>query len=156
MPVEQYSKNSLSTASHAHLMNLSSDFHDSKSSSDLSQAMHGGSSVLSLVETVCFELVPMFNDLGFAFIIFWTLYGPYMGLLITTVSATYLYATTKMIARRQEMRRQYITNYRREWTVGQESLDGWITASVWKSCILSVFSFANNYAVVQHDSVRKD
>ncbi|RKF56427.1 Heavy metal tolerance protein [Erysiphe neolycopersici] len=44
-PIEQYSYGALTTASHSHMMNLSSDFHDSKITSDLIQAIFGGRSI---------------------------------------------------------------------------------------------------------------
>jgi ABC-type bacteriocin/lantibiotic exporter with double-glycine peptidase domain len=130
IPLEQYSYDALSTASHAHLMSLSSDFHDNKTSSDLSQAVHGGRSVADLLETVCFQVIPMFIDLAIAFAYLWTLFGAYMGLMMAATVISYLYITTKLYARRASKRRDYITIYRKEWTIGQQSLDGWSTASV--------------------------
>ncbi|KAI9050802.1 hypothetical protein LZ554_004921 [Drepanopeziza brunnea f. sp. 'monogermtubi'] len=130
LPLEQYSYDALSTASHAHLMSLSSDFHDSKSSSDLTQAIHGGRSVTELLEIVCFKVVPMFIDLAVAFAYLWALFGPYMGLIMVSTVISYLYVTTKMYSRKAECRRDYITIVRKEWSVGQQSLDGWNTASL--------------------------
>ena len=130
LPLEQYAYDALSTASHAHLMSLSSDFHDGKTSSDLTQAVQGGRSVSQLLETVCFQVIPMFIDLAVAFTYLWSLYGPYMGLLMASTVTSYLYLTTKLIASRSERRRKYVTVYRKEWTIGQQSLDGWNTASV--------------------------
>lgn len=130
MPLEQYSYDALSTASHAHLMSLSSDFHDSKSSSELTQAVHGGRSVTELLDIVCFQVVPMFIDLAVAFAYLWVLFGPYMGLIMVSTVASYLYITTKLYSRRADIRRDYITIYRKEYSVGQQSLDGWNTASV--------------------------
>lgn len=140
LPLEQYAYDSLSTASHAHIMSLSSDFHDSKTSSDLTQAVNGGRSVSSLLETVCFQVIPMFIDLALAFTYLWYFYGPYMGLLMGTTVISYLYLSTKLIASRAERRRKYVTVYRKEWTVGQQSLDGWNTASV----SLSVVDYAHS------------
>lgn len=111
-------------------MSLSSDFHDSKTSSDLSQAVQGGRSVSDLLETVCFQVLPMFIDLAVAFAFLWALYGPYMGLLMAATAVTYLYVTTKLYSRRAAKRREYITVSRKEWTIGQQSLDGWSTASL--------------------------
>lgn len=111
-------------------MSLSSDFHDSKTSSELSQAVSGGRSVSDLLETVCFQLIPMFIDLGVAFTYLWVHYGPYMGLLMAATVSTYLYITTKLVALRADMRRDYIALYRKEITISQQSLDGWNTASV--------------------------
>jgi ABC-type transport system involved in Fe-S cluster assembly fused permease/ATPase subunit len=130
MPIEQYSYDALSTASHAHIMSLSSDFHDSKTSSDLTQAISGGQSVFNLIETVLFQVIPMFIDLAVAFCYLWKIFGPYMGLVMASFAITYLYVTTKLYALRAEKRRDYIKIFRKEWTVGQQSLDGWNTASL--------------------------
>lgn len=111
-------------------MSLSSDFHDSKSSSDLAQAISGGRSVAELLETVCFQVIPMFIDLIIAFGYLSALFGTYMGLILIAEAAAYLYTTAKLVALRAEKRRQYVSIFRKEWTVAQQSLDGWNTASV--------------------------
>jgi ABC-type bacteriocin/lantibiotic exporter with double-glycine peptidase domain len=130
LPLEQYSYAAFSTASQSHIMSLSSDFHDSKVSSDLMQVVVGGRSVTDLLETVCFQVVPMFIDLAIAFAYLWSIFGPFMGLIMATTFFSYLYITTKLVAMRAEKRRGFITNFRKEWTTGYQSLDGWNTASV--------------------------
>ena len=152
IPLEQYSYDALSTASHSHLMSLSSDFHDNKTSSDLTQAVHGGRSVADLLETVCFQVVPMFIDLTVAFAYLWSLFGPYMGLLMVATVVSYLYITTKLYSLRASKRRDYITIYRKEWTIGQQSLDGWGTASVCCFCPVPDAS-SDPVLAVQHDSL---
>jgi ABC-type transport system involved in Fe-S cluster assembly fused permease/ATPase subunit len=134
-------------------MSLSSDFHDNKTSSDLTQAVHGGRSVADLLETVCFQVVPMFIDLTVAFAYLWSLFGPYMGLLMVATVVSYLYITTKLYSLRASKRRDYITIYRKEWTIGQQSLDGWGTASVCNSCPLPD-AFSDSVLAVQHDPLR--
>jgi ABC-type transport system involved in Fe-S cluster assembly fused permease/ATPase subunit len=148
MPLEQYSYDALSTASHAHIMSLSSDFHDSKTSSDLTQAISGGQSVFHLVETVLFQIIPMFIDLAVAFGYLWSIFGPYMGLVMASFVVAYLYITTKLYAVRAEKRRDYITIYRKEWTIGQQSLDGWNTASLFNMIPYERQRYAN--AVSDH------
>jgi len=111
-------------------MSLSSDFHDNKTSSELAQSVSGGRSVSDLLETVCFQVIPMFIDLSIAFGYLSGLFGPLMGLILVAEATIYLYVTTKLVAQRAEKRRDYVTIYRKEWTVGQQSLDGWNTASV--------------------------
>lgn len=153
LPLEQYSYDALSTASHAHIMSLSSDFHDSKTSSDLSQAIAGGRSVSDLLDTVCFQVLPMFIDLSVAFAYLWSLFGPYMGFIMAATTIAYLYVTTKLVAKRAEMRREFITVYRKEWTIGQQSLDGWTTASVQSYRESSSPVVADTEIVVQYDSL---
>jgi ABC-type transport system involved in Fe-S cluster assembly fused permease/ATPase subunit len=72
----------------------------------------------------------MFIDLAVAFAYLWSLFGPYMGFIMAVTVILYLYITTKLVSVRAGKRRDYITLYRKEWTVGQQSLDGWSTASV--------------------------
>jgi len=155
MPVEQYSYDALSTASHAHIMTLSSDFHDSKTSSDLIQAVQGGRSVADLLETVCFQVVPMFVDLAIAFGYLWSIFGPYMGLMMAATASTYLYVTTKLISMRAEKRRNFIAMMRKEWSVGYASLDGWTTASVSLQSTMRInTSLLTLSTDVQHDTLR--
>ncbi|CAD6446777.1 667ed1b0-020b-4902-9903-7959be693581 [Sclerotinia trifoliorum] len=128
-PLEQYAYKTLSSAAHSHIMSLSSDFHDNKSSSNLFQVVHGGRSVADLMEMLCFQVIPMLIDLVIAFIYFGA-FGPYMFLVLVVTFVSYMYATVKLISMRANQRRDYITFYRKEWTVGQESLDGWTTANL--------------------------
>jgi ABC-type transport system involved in Fe-S cluster assembly fused permease/ATPase subunit len=95
----------------------------------------------------------MFIDLTVAFAYLWSLFGPYMGLLMVATVISYLYITTKLYSLRASKRRDYITIYRKEWTIGQQSLDGWGTASV---CNLYPIPDAssNLTLVVQHDPLR--
>lgn len=72
----------------------------------------------------------MFIDLAIAAGYLSYVFGPYMGLLLSIEAIVYLYTTTKLIASRAEARRLYVTLFRKEWTVGQQSLDGWNTASL--------------------------
>jgi ABC-type transport system involved in Fe-S cluster assembly fused permease/ATPase subunit len=130
LPLEQYSYRAFSTASQAHVMSLSSDFHDNKTTSDVMQATSGGRCVTYLLDTICFQIVPMFIDVTIAFAYLWSLFGPFMGLVFATTFFSYLYITIKLVAMMAEKRRQFISVSRKEWTVGHQSLEGWITASV--------------------------
>lgn len=131
MPIEQYSHDAMSRASMAHIMSLSSDFHEGKSTSDCMQAFHGGRSIFSLVEQVLFKVIPMFIDLTVAFWYLSLVFGPFMGLVMITFVATYLYVTTKMYnLKAAEKRREYIAHWRKEWEVGHASISGWNTASL--------------------------
>lgn len=111
-------------------MSLSSEFHDSKTSAEVSGALNQGRSVSDIVETVVLEVIPMLIDLTFAFAYLYWAFGPYMALITAFTAVTYLYTTTKLVAMRTPIRREHITKMRKEWTVGQQSLDGWRTASV--------------------------
>lgn len=111
-------------------MELSSDFHDSKESSDIHQAVFQGRSVTSLVDLFCFQILPMFIDLAAAIAYLYFLFGPYMGLLIATIVVSYLYVTTRMVSMVSMIRRRCIKHYRHEWLTGYSSLNNWQIASV--------------------------
>lgn len=132
LPLEQRSYVALSTASQAHIMSLSSDFHesDNKNTSDLMQAATTGRSVIDLLETICFQVVPMLVDSVIAFGYLWFLFGPFMGLIVATTFFSYLYITAKLIAATAEQRRQYTAVHRKEYIVGHQSLESWNIASV--------------------------
>ncbi|KIN01787.1 hypothetical protein OIDMADRAFT_196334 [Oidiodendron maius Zn] len=132
LPLEQRSYVALSTASQAHIMSLSSDFHesDNKNTSDLMQAATTGRSVIDLLETICFQVVPMFVDSVIAFGYLWFLFGPFMGLIVATTFFSYLYITAKFIAATAEQRRQYTAVHRKEYIVGHQSLESWNIASL--------------------------
>lgn len=118
------------TAAHAHMMSLSSDFHDSKTSMDLLNAVTGSNAVTELLELVCFQVLPMFIDLAVAVAYLGSLFGPYMGLMIAATGISYFYVTTKLVSIRAPKRRDYMDIRRKEVNVGYSSLDSWTTASV--------------------------
>jgi len=130
MPLEQYSYSSLDVASQAHVLSLDTKFHDNKGVSDLTQAVHSGHSITSILEIICFQVVPNLIDLALALGYLWSHFGPYMGLLMLSTVASYLYITTKLVSLRAEKRRDYINGQRKQWNVGYASLENWYTASV--------------------------
>jgi ABC-type transport system involved in Fe-S cluster assembly fused permease/ATPase subunit len=129
-PLEQYATQALNTAAHAHVMGLSSDFHDSKESADINQAVHQGHSVTELVELICFEILPILIDLVAVCFYLNFLFGPYMGLILAFTSTTFLYTTTKLVVLTRVRRRKFIKNYRKEWISAYTTLNNWRTATV--------------------------
>jgi hypothetical protein len=129
LPLSQYAYDALSCASHAHMMNLSADFHDSKTSSELSQAISQGRSVSNLVDSVCFSIIPMLIDLGVAFTYLYWVFGPYMALLTASASIAYIYVTGKMITAIVQPRRDYVTTKRKEAVIVVQGFEGWQNAS---------------------------
>ncbi|TVY92310.1 Heavy metal tolerance protein [Lachnellula willkommii] len=56
------------------------------------------------------------GDLAIAVAYLWSIFGPYMGLMIAATATSYLYVTTKLVSLRAPKRRDYITVSRKEWT----------------------------------------
>ncbi|KFY12165.1 hypothetical protein V492_04048 [Pseudogymnoascus sp. VKM F-4246] len=128
-PLEQYAEQSLSTASHQHVMSLSSDFHESKDSADIHRAVNQGQSVTKLVEMMIFEVMPMMIDLAAVCIYLNYLFGPYMGLILAVTSLVFIYCTAKLVSLATNKRRQYMKAFRKEWLSVYTSIDNWRTAS---------------------------
>ncbi|OBT67108.1 hypothetical protein VE03_04531 [Pseudogymnoascus sp. 23342-1-I1] len=128
-PLEQYAEQSLSTASHQHVMSLSSDFHESKDSADIHRAVNQGQSVTKLVEMMIFEVMPMMIDLSAVCIYLNYLFGPYMGLILAITSLVFMYCTAKLVSLATNKRRQYMKSFRKEWLSVYTSIDNWRTAS---------------------------
>ncbi|KAF9876638.1 ABC transporter [Colletotrichum karsti] len=129
LPLEVYADGALSTAAYRHILNLSADFHDSKSTSDISLAMYGGSSISDLLESLCFQALPMLIDLVVAVVYLSVTLGPYEGFITITTSTLFLFIATKMIAVMKERRRAHINAQYAEHYVRQTGITGWHTVA---------------------------
>ncbi|KAK1472653.1 ABC transporter [Colletotrichum tamarilloi] len=129
LPLEVYADGALSTAAYRHILNLSADFHDSKSTSDISLAMYGGSSVSDLLESICFQALPMLIDLVVAIVYLSVILGPYEGLITLATSTLFLFIATKMIAVMKERRRAHVNAQYAEHYVRQTGITGWHTVA---------------------------
>ncbi|TIC94064.1 Heavy metal tolerance protein [Colletotrichum higginsianum] len=129
LPLEVYADGALSTAAYRHILNLSADFHDSKSTSDISLAMYGGSSISDLLESICFQALPMLIDLIVAVVYLSVILGPYEGLITIATSTLFLFIATKMIAVMKERRRAHVNAQYAEHYVRQTGITGWHTVA---------------------------
>ncbi|TDZ21857.1 Heavy metal tolerance protein [Colletotrichum orbiculare MAFF 240422] len=129
LPLEVYADGALSTAAYRHILNLSADFHDSKSTSDISLAMYGGSSISDLLESICFQALPMLIDLVVAVVYLSVILGPYEGLITLATSTLFLFIATKMIAVMKERRRAHVNAQYAEHYVRQTGISGWHTVA---------------------------
>jgi ABC-type transport system involved in Fe-S cluster assembly fused permease/ATPase subunit len=110
LPVEQYAYKAISTAAYNHIMNLSSEFHDSKRSGELYQSINLGHSVNNLLETIMFQILPMLVDLAVAFAYLYYLFDAYMALIVGAVMVVYLWASTYFNAWQITVRRGLVGN----------------------------------------------
>ncbi|KAM7196125.1 hypothetical protein V8F20_007160 [Naviculisporaceae sp. PSN 640] len=128
-PVENYSSEALRTAAYSHVMRLSADFHDAKSSSDIQVAIIYGTRISDLIESVCFEVVPMFIDLSAAFIFLSITFGPYEGFITAATAVVYLFITTQMMKRMKDPRRAQTSAYYEMSCVQSSGIHGWGTVA---------------------------
>lgn len=108
LPVEYYSQEAISTAAYSHVMNLSSEFHDSKSSSDLIVAISHGTSISNMLESLCFQAIPMMIDLVVAFSYLSSKFGAYEGFITMATGLAFLQAAARMIAGFQDRRKKMV------------------------------------------------
>jgi len=129
LPVEFYSFEALSTAAYSHVLNLSSDFHDTKSSSDIMMAIQAGQSISDLLESICFRAVPMLIDMVVAFTYLSVIFGPYEALITFATAIIFLYIAGRLIARLQSARRGEMSAWFEEHYVRQAGIQGWSTVA---------------------------
>jgi len=129
LPVEYYSQEAISTAAYSHVMNLSSEFHDSKSSSDLIVAISHGTSISNMLESLCFQAIPMMIDLVVAFSYLSSKFGAYEGFITMATGLAFLQAAARMIAGFQDRRKKMVKAYFEEHYIRQAGIQGWHTVS---------------------------
>lgn len=133
LPIEQYGEESIVVAAHAHVMHLSSNYHDNKESYEINQAVQQGAHVTSVVDTICFDIFPMLVDLSLATAYLYYLFGPYLALVVAFTALIYIYTTTKLISLSNGKRRMLHALWRRQWYRGFYSVDHWTTASMFNN-----------------------
>ncbi len=151
IPVEFYSFGALSTAAYSHVLNLSSDFHDSKSSSDIMMAISCGQSISNILESICFRAVPMLIDMVAAFIYLSAKFGPYEGFITIATAAIFMYIATRMIAALKSARRNEVGAWYKEHYVRQAGIQGWSTVASFNQ----IGHEEDRYSVAVQDRVDK-
>ena len=129
IPVQYYSREAMTRAAYSHMMHLSADFHDSKSSSDMIMAIHGGSAISNAVESILLQAAPMLIDMFVATIYLSITFGPYEGLITVATGALFLMFTSSMLGESKLAARKRRNALYQEHYVRQAGLLGWQTVS---------------------------
>ncbi|KAJ4133861.1 hypothetical protein NW768_005450 [Fusarium equiseti] len=129
VPVKYYSHDALTRAAYSHMMHLSADFHDSKSSSDMMMAIYGGSAVSNVVENVLLYAVPMLIDMGVAIVYLSITFGPYEGLITVATGVFFLLIASRLVANSKVASRNRVNALYEEHYVRQSGFLGWQTVS---------------------------
>lgn len=119
----------LNRYSYDHIMNLSADFHDSKKSSLIWQAMSQGQSVIDLFHDTAFTLLPTILDLSSTGFVLWWLFGGYMAFIISTVIVVFTWITVKALSLKTAMQRTWIDAFNDEYHQLTESTTQWSAVS---------------------------
>lgn len=129
LPVEAYSRRALATASYAHVLNLSSDFHDDKSSSDIMAAMDAGGSLSNMLESICFHAVPMLIDMIVASVYLSLTFGPYEGFITIATAILFFHVAGRMISALKIARRKEVSAHFDKHNALQAGIQGWSTVA---------------------------
>ncbi|ERF75567.1 hypothetical protein EPUS_09163 [Endocarpon pusillum Z07020] len=129
MPIGRNATEKLSAAAYNKVMNLSSDFHDSKKSGVLWKAVSRGEALSDLSYTIGFEMIPMSADLCIAVAVLGWLFGAYMSFIVAVASVLYLWATAKTIPLKTRCQRNLINAWESEYSQMTESSLNWTTVS---------------------------
>lgn len=143
LPLEYYSYGATSIAAYTHVLNLSSDFHDSKSSSDIMVAMSSGQSIASLLESICFSAIPMLIDMAVAYVYLSATFGPYEGFITSATSIVFFYIAGRMIAGLKVARRDEVNAWFEEHYVRQAGIQGWTTVASFNQVRHEVTRYTN-------------
>ena len=126
-PIELYARKSLTTASYNHIMTLSCDFHDNKSSGELYTAMDQGQSMIDLVEMIAFNLVPMLVDLALACGYLYVIFDGYMAVIVAGSIICYLWLSAVFIKVTSAASRRSTRIRSKETQVMYDYMGGWKT-----------------------------
>lgn len=129
LPVENNAYQSIDCTSYNHIMSLSSDFHDAKQSGELYTSMQQGRSVVELLETLLYRIVPMVMDLVIACIFVYYLFDAYMVLIVTSTMVLYLWASIYFTMLNASAQREQLVSVRRAYQVLFDTMGGWRTVS---------------------------
>ncbi|RKU41178.1 hypothetical protein DL546_004595 [Coniochaeta pulveracea] len=151
LPIEYYSEQAMAVAAYSHVLNLSSDFHDSKSSSDIMTAISAGSSISDVLESLCFRALPMFIDFAVALIYLSVTFGPYEGFITIATATMFIHVASYTIAALKGPRRTYVNTWYKEHYVQQAGIQGWSTVA----CFNQIGYEESRYKEVAQDKVDK-
>ncbi|KAI1492025.1 hypothetical protein F5X96DRAFT_433968 [Biscogniauxia mediterranea] len=126
-PVELASNDALTSAAYAHTMMLSTEFHDSSSSSDLSTTIGGTNSPINLMRNAFLDTIPVFIDMIAAFTYLSAKFGPYEGFITVTTGLAYIQISGSAISQ-MKSRSQRVTDALYKVNRSRyEGISGWHT-----------------------------
>ncbi|UNI19263.1 hypothetical protein JDV02_005458 [Purpureocillium takamizusanense] len=129
IPVKYYAHDNITRAAYSHMMHLSADFHDSKSSSEMMMAIYGGAAVSNVVESVLLQALPMLIDMGVAVVYLSVTFGPYEGLITVATGTIFFVMAGRLVAESKAASRKRVNALYQEHYVRQSGLLGWQTVS---------------------------
>ncbi|KAF9114100.1 ATP-binding cassette sub- B member 6, mitochondrial [Mortierella sp. AM989] len=110
IPVEQYSNSTLTIQFFEHVHNLSLQFHLNRKTGELLRILdRGTSSIVSLLSTVLFQLIPVVADVTLAVIYFYSAWSWTYAVIIFVTLVAYIIVTVVVTEWRTQFRRAMIS-----------------------------------------------
>ncbi|ETN37598.1 uncharacterized protein HMPREF1541_07220 [Cyphellophora europaea CBS 101466] len=122
-------KLTLSRAAYNHIMDLSADFQDAKTSSEIWQSMSQAQSVIDLFHGATFEVVPMLIDLVAGSVLLWAIFGPYMGFLVLTLMVMMIWVSVRAVKSRVGLSRKWRDTWYDQYHQMVDSTENWYTVA---------------------------
>jgi len=129
MPIQQFTYKSIGSAAFGHVMRLSMDYHNNKSSGELIRDIEQGQNLQGLLEFICFDIGPTLADLLVALVYVYTLFDVYMSIVLLGVGLLYIWIGAKTTTWSVKQRRRLNTAWRLESKVKNEAIHNWQTVS---------------------------
>ncbi|MGI4811792.1 MAG: ABC transporter transmembrane domain-containing protein, partial [Janthinobacterium lividum] len=129
IPVESNARRCLETASYNHIMDLSCDFHDDKKSGELYSAMKQGTSLIDMLETLLYHLVPIVFDLFLALGYFYFLFESYLVLIGAATMIFYFWGSIYLTTMQVKVSRKTNGAWRKQYQVLHDTMGQWRTVS---------------------------
>ncbi|KAK8214460.1 hypothetical protein HDK77DRAFT_479436 [Phyllosticta capitalensis] len=125
----QFAYSRLTVAAFQHVMGLSMDFHNDKSSGELLKSVEQGHSLTSLVEYLFVDTAPLAIDLVVVFLYLANLFDGYLAFTVVVVAVTYIWTAIKLTTMNRTGRRLWVDKYVKENRILYESVSNWQTVA---------------------------
>lgn len=130
--VSQFAKYQLNSLAFSHVMNLSMDYHTSRSTGKVITAIEQGTDLTYLIDTL-FEVGPMIIDLLVAVIYLTRYFDSSVGFIVLVCAVCNGYTTLKGNKYTSKLERQFVENGQQENTVLYDSISNWYTVAIHNS-----------------------
>lgn len=113
----------------SHIMDLDATYHMSKNTPATWQIMERGQSVINLLQSICFDHLPVLADLVIALFVVSHLFGAYLCFAVATTMVLLSWSNRITLSKKTSMRRHYVDLWRNWYSHMTESLQFWRTVS---------------------------
>lgn len=125
IPLRAFSTESLTTSAYSHILHLSADFHDSKSTPKMAHVLMSANAFSSLAETALLEAIPALLDVMIAVVYLSISLEPLQGLIIAVVGFAHFYFASLFMAKSADCGRRRKEALYNEISIRHQGLAVW-------------------------------